>query len=541
MFDLVIREATVYDGTGNPGQRGDVAVAGDRIAAFAPSLEGRGRREIPASGLALCPGFIDMHSHSDLMVLVEPLAEIKIRQGVTTEVIGQDGIGPAPVDDERVTEWRRFLAGLAGNPFLHWDWRSLAGYLDRLEAACPAVNVATYLPQGNVRLLVMGIRQAWAGEQDFHNMERLIDDGMKAGAFGMSTGLIYPPCLFSDEAELIRLYRRVADWGGIMVVHMRNEGNFLLESLEEAIRIAGKAGLPLHISHFKAGGRSNWDKFAAALARIDREVDGGMDVTYDQYPYTAASTLLMALLPPWALEGGVDATMGRLADRETRRRIARDINGDGPGCGESGSSDGTQPAWDNYVQLAGWEGIMITAVKTPANRQFEGAIVTDAAAQVGKTPAEFVFDLLLEEECAVSMAAMLGSEENVRLGLQHRLGMVGTDGLLGGKPHPRVGGSYPRILGRYVREEGVISLPQAIRKMTGFPATRLGLDDRGLIKPGYAADLVLFDPSSVMDRNTFTEPRLPPLGIRYVLVNGVPVLADGELTGQRAGRVLRKC
>ncbi|MGE5485834.1 MAG: N-acyl-D-amino-acid deacylase family protein [Ignavibacteriales bacterium] len=532
---MLITGGKVFDGSGNPWVAQDIGIKDGVIHVVPHGSAPSAVEVIEASGRMVCPGFIDMHSHSDLMLFAEPESRLKVLQGVTTEVLGQDGIGPAPISRGNAKQWERFLSGLAGTVERDWDWESLGDYLSALERARPSVNVLSYLPQGNVRLEVLGLERKTPGPADMERMRKMIRRGMEDGAFGMSVGLIYLPCFYSSEQELIELYSEVARAGGIMVVHMRNEGDFLIEAIEEVMRIAGSSGTPLHISHFKSVGRPNWPKYPRALEMIEEARARGLDVTFDQYPYIAASTFLMALLPPWALEGGVDRTVERLRDASTRAKISHQI--------ENGMDDpAAQRAsgWDNYARLAGWDGVLVTSVESRENARFQGKTVTEIAVARGVDPASAVFDLLVEERCAVGMAVFMMSEDNVALGMKSPYHTVGTDGLLAGKPHPRAGGSYPRILGRYVRDSKVLTLQEAIRRMTHAPAMRLGLKSRGLIRDGMAADIVVFNPETVLDLNSFDSPRTPPAGIDWVLVNGVVVVRNGKHTGQRPGRVLRK-
>jgi len=521
MFDLVIKNGRIVDGAGNPWYWGDVAVADGRIAAVGRLADAEADRVIDAEGLVVAPGFIDAHSHSDLMLMTEPAARQKIMQGVTTEVVGQDGLGEAPLRDDVIDDWRRYLSGLNGDPDIDWDWRSFADYLDRLEAAGPAVNVATLVGHGNLRLLAMGMENRPPTPRELDEMKELLAEAMRQGAFGMSTGLIYPPCVYAGTAELTELCKVVADWGGVFVVHMRNEGDLLLESIEEVISIGRDSGVPVHISHFKASGRKNWGKVRDALELLERARAEGVDVTVDQYPYTAGSTFLSSLLPSWVHEGGTEQMLERLRDEAVKKRIAEEMTEGGRGR-----------EW-------GWGNVIVTSVATEANRRFEGMTVEEIAEARGATPVEAVLDLVLEEENAVTMVGFSMSEEDIRTVMRSPLQMVCTDGIILGKPHPRVYGSFPRVLGRYVRGEGVLGLEEAVRKMTSLPAQRLGLHDRGLLRPGLWADITVFNPDTIIDRATYQDPHQFPEGVEYVVVNGVVTVDGGVHTGARAGRVLR--
>jgi len=519
MFDLIVKGGRVVDGAGNPWYRADVAIHEGKIVAIG-RLGGKADHLISVEGLVVAPGFIDTHSHSDLMLMAEPEARQKVMQGVTTEIVGQDGLGEAPLQDDVVDDWRRYLSGLNGDPDIEWSWRSFDEYLNRLESARPAINVASLVGHGNLRLLAMGMENRPPTASELEEMKRLLDEAMAQGAFGMSTGLIYPPCVYAETAELTELCRVVSSRGGVFVAHMRNEGDKLFESIDEVIAIGRDTGIPVQISHFKASGRQNWGKVVEALEMLDRARTEGVDVTVDQYPYIAGSTFLSSLLPSWALEGGTARMMERLGDEATRKRIAAEMSGAGRGR-----------EW-------GWEGILVTSVKSERNRRFEGKTVGKIAEERRQEPVEAVLSLIVEEENAVGMASFSMSEDDVRTVMRSRLQMVCTDGIVLGKPHPRVYGSFPRVLGPYVRE-GVLRLEDAVRKMTSMPAQRFGLLDRGLLRPGMRADVVVFDPETVADRATFQDPHQFPQGIEYVIVNGTVTVDGGNHTGARAGKVLR--
>ncbi len=521
MYDLVIKGGRIIDGSGNPWFYGDVAVTKGIISAVG-KVERQARETIDASGRVVSPGFIDAHSHGDLVLISEPEARIKIMQGVTTEIVGQDGLGEAPLTDETVDMWRRYLSGLNGNPDIGWEWRSFHEYLKRLESARPSVNVASLVGHGNIRIAAMGMENRKPTPAEMDKMRRLLDVSLSEGGIGLSTGLIYPPCVYADAKELTELCRVAATHGGVFVVHMRNEGDRLLDSIDEVVSVGRGSGAPVHISHFKANGRANWGRAPQALARVEEARKGGVDVTFDQYPYTAGSTFLGSLLPPWAHEGGLDNLITRLRDGGTRKRLASYLNHDG--------DEGSPNEWDR---------ILITNVRTSRNKRFEGRYVSQIAAELGKTPAETVMDLVLEEENSATMATFTMDEGDVRTIMGSPLGMVCTDGIVLGKPHPRAYGSFPRVAGHYVRE-GVLRLEEAIRKMTGYTAQTHGLTDRGVIRPGLAADITIFDPEKIEDTATFENPIQHPRGIECVIVNGVVTVEGGKHAGGRAGMVFRR-
>jgi N-acyl-D-amino-acid deacylase len=364
-------------------------------------------------------------------------------------------------------------------------------------------------------------------------MEEEVRKSMEEGAVGISLGMIYMPCTFSRREETVKLLQVCGRMGGFWAVHIRSGSDLLLESIEEVVDMAREAEIPLHISHFKAAGKKNWHKMEPALEAVDRANREGLDITFDIYPYTAGSTMFLAILPPWAQEGGVLKTLERLGDPALRAKIREQFLN--PPSYESGG-----PSWENYVGNAGWENIVISSVESPKNQGRVGKSVAEIAEGTGQDPAEAAFDLLLEESGRVGMILFSMDEKKMVMGLRHPLGMICTDGLLGGRPHPRVYGTFPRILGRYVRERRDLSLEEAIRKMTSLPARRLGLKDRGVLAEGKAADIVVFNPNTIADRATYDNPRQYPLGIRQVIVNGVLSVEGGQHTGKLGGRVLKR-
>ncbi|MFB0558033.1 MAG: amidohydrolase family protein, partial [Candidatus Bathyarchaeia archaeon] len=428
MDDLKIKNGRIVDGTGNPWYRADVAVTDSRITEVG-SFESRVDIVINADGLIVAPGFIDSHSHSDLMLMAEPEARQKIMQGVTTEVIGQDGLGEAPIRDYLVDDWRKYLSGLNGDPDVEWCWRSFGDYLDALERARPATNVVALLGHGNLRLLAMGIENRSPTNSELEEMKLILSNSMKEGAYGMSTGLIYPPCVYADINELTELCEVVSAHSGVFVVHMRNEGDKLIESIEEVVKVGLKTRVPVHISHFKASGEKNWGKAVEALEKLEEAREAGVDVTADQYPYVAGSTFLSSLLPVWMHEGGTEKMLARLEDLGERRKASSEMTRRGRGVD-----------W-------GWDNVIVTSVRTEGNRRLEGKTLEEIAKIRMQTPLDALFDIVLEEENAATMVGFSMSEDDVRTIMQSPYQMVCTDGIILGRPHPRAYGSFPRVLG----------------------------------------------------------------------------------------------
>lgn len=523
-MDIVFRGATIADGTGQPTYRGDVGVRDGRIELGARLS---GTRVIDADGLVAAPGFIDMHSHSDLQVLAEPDHLAKVSQGVTLEVLGQDGLSYAPVDDHVLAQLRTQLAGWNDDPpGFDWDWRSVGEYLDRLDRGI-AVNAAYLVPQGTIRMMVVGYdaRPATAGELD--RMRALVATGLAEGAVGMSSGLTYTPGMYADTAELVALCEVVGQHGGYYSPHHRSYGAGALEAYAEMFEVSRRSGCPLHLAHAVMNFPINEGRAHELISLLDKAIDDGCDISLDTYPYLSGATYLSALLPSWAGAGGPEATLARLADSDTRERIRVDI--------EEVGSDGCMGV------PVDWSWIEINGVRRPENAHLVGHTVASAAASAGKPAAELYFDTLIAERLGTSCLMHIGHEGNVQAIMRHAVHTGGSDGLLvGARPHPRAWGTFPRYLARYVRERGVLELADCVAHLTGRPAQRLRLTDRGLIREGYAADLVLFDPDTVADRATFENPRQPADGIPYVLVNGTPVIDDGRPTGALPGHAIRK-
>ncbi len=522
-LDLVLTGGAVVDGSGAPAFRADVGVAEGRIAAIGLGLAGA--RTVDCAGHVVCPGFIDTHSHSDLKVFADPLLPMKVRQGITLEVFGQDGISVAPVKAGERGAWKQKLAGLLGDFGAGWEWTSVGDYLRAVAARRPAPDIAYLAPHGALRHFVMGPDDRRPDATELSDLQEALRDALAEGACGLSTGLIYPPCCYADTGELIALGQVLAAAGRPLVVHMRSESDFMLEALDEMVRVAEASGCAVHVSHVKLAGRENWGRAAAVIARFEEARARGLRLTADQYPYAAGSTLLGAILPPWAHDGGTEATLLRLRDPEARARLRAEMVDPGPA------------AWDNFWKWSGPEGIVIADVPSGRRPEALGVNLAQAARALGKDPLEAALDLLLEERMGVAMVSFSQSEEVVQRFLALPFVNVCTDGLLGGRPHPRAYGTYPRVLGRYVREKGLLTLEEAVRKMTSQAAQALGLSGAGLVREGLAANLVVFDRETVADRATFEEPLQFPDGVRDVLVAGRFVVRDGETTGERPGRV----
>ncbi|MBI4593337.1 MAG: D-aminoacylase [Candidatus Rokubacteria bacterium] len=529
MLDVKIEGATVIDGTGAAGGRADVGVRDDTIVAVGDLSRELAGRTLNAAGRVVAPGFIDMHSHSDWRLWVNRRAESKIRQGVTLEVVGNCGFSPAPVSTEHLADMRGFALYLP--PGLDFRWRSVGEYLDAFDAQGTALNVIQLVGHGALRVAAMGFARRPPTAEELTGMQRSLEEGLRAGAWGLSTGLIYAPGSYATTAEIVALARTAARGRSFYASHIRGEGATLLDAVTEAIRVGRESGLPVQVSHVKAAGRPNWGGVADALALIDAAAGEGLDVQADVYPYMASSTTLRALLPDWALEGGIDAMVGRLGDAAVRARVRAEL--ETPGTG--------QPLGERI----GWENIMVASA--PRRRDAEGKRLATIALERGMDPLDAAIELIVDGAGKATIVLFQLDEGDLRRALAHPRVMIGSDGsalapygeLGEGKPHPRSYGTFPRVLGEYAREQRVLSLAQAVHKMTGLPARRLGLRDRGVIRAGAKADLVIFDPKRVADQATYEDPHQYPVGIEHVLVNGHFVIKDGEHTGSLPGRLLR--
>lgn len=524
-MDILIKDARIIDGSGSPSFEGSIGIKGEKIAVVGNISEARAGTVIDAKGLTVSPGFIDIHAHSEFTLLADSRGEGKVTQGVTTEVSGNCGLSAGPLYGDYFERRKGDLAELG----LELDWHDLGNYFGILKKRGLSLNFATLIGHGNLRGSVVGYGNRKPTGEEMERMKTLLRDSMKAGGFGLSSGLIYPPGVYSETEELIELAKVVRELGGFYASHMRSEGDMLLEAISEAIRIGEEAGIPVQMSHLKTGGERNWHKLDEAFELIEKARERGADVTADRYPYIASSTDLDAILPSWAYEGGVEAEIKRLADPDTRKRLTEEIL--------------RQHPKEDY-----WEKVMVASVGTEKNRGFEGKTMAEVATEMKKEPCETLFDLLLEERIRVTAIYFSMSEENLKRILQKDYVMVGSDSSARaingptrlGKPHPRTFGSFPRVLSKFVREEKVLTLEEAVRKMTSLPARRLGLMDRGIIKEDAFADLVVFNPERVNDTAGFAAPYSYPMGIRHVIVNGAFVVMDGAHTGAMPGKVLQK-
>jgi N-acyl-D-amino-acid deacylase len=534
-FDVLIEGGRVVDGTGSAWFHGDVAIVDDRIVRVEPVGVLRGaeaRERIDARGKVVAPGFIDIQSHSRAALLSgDGRVVSKVTQGITTEILGE-GSTDAPVND-RILEWLEPTPGSDREALL----RSFVGrggfdaWLRAMEERGPSVNVGSYVGATTIRVYGKGLEMGEPSPAELDSMRAAVRWAMEEGAFGLASALIYPPGNYASTEELIEISRVVGEHGGHYITHMRSEADRLLEATDEAIRIGREAGVPVEIYHLKAAGMRNHPLGGAVVAKIDQARDAGLDVQANMYPYVAGGTGLTACFPPWASEGG--RLFQNLEDPATRERIRDEVLDPGP------------QDWENLCALATPENVLVLGLQRPEHQRFAGTRLSEIAAEMGRDWVEAAMDLLVAERQRIGTIYFLMSEENVRMKLQHPWMKFGTDA--GGMDpdsvttgaHPRAYGTYPRILGKYVREEGVLTLEEAIRKSTSAVATRLAIQDRGLLRPGMFADVVVFDPETIRDRATFEDPHRLSVGVEHVLVNGQAVVRDGVHTGARPGRIVR--
>lgn len=537
MFDTVIKGGLVVDGTGAPPRLSNIGIIDARIVEIAPELSEEANIVIDATNKMVTPGFIDVHSHCDLLPFMSgSVRESRIRQGVTTEIIGQCGLGSAP-HLERMSDWRSYLTPILGSGPLTWNWPDFSMFLRELDRAEKPNNTAALIGHGAVRAQVLGLNNVLPTENEISGMSKIVEDAMSHGALGISYGLAYLPGMFASKQELIALSSVVAAYQGIMMIHIRSHSRQVREGMAEALTVAKESGVKLQISHMRSYANRDYGITAEELiTMIENSRSEGVDVTFDEHPYTAGSTLLSQILPPWAKEGGSSEIVRRLKDPQLRAKLKKDLSDQGP----------DYPGWDNFVGMVGWPNIMISSVSNPKNKWAEGQTAPQLVSKTGLKHSRLVSeiidsiaDLLISEDCRCSMVLQnLFAEEDIIALLKHPLCQIGSDGIPTGKPHPRLFGTYPKFLGEYVRDKNTMTWEEGVKRITGDPAQRLNLRNRGFIKTGYIADLVIFDPEIINAPENYNKPSLDPLGINYTLINGQIVLANGKVLKTNAGKLI---
>lgn len=532
-YDLAIRGGRIIDGTGNPSYNAVIAIMDGNIAKIGHIIEAD--REINAKGMVVCPGFIDPHNHSDVPLLLNPKCESMIHQGVTTMVLGQCGASLAPLKPQYRNHFHAIIPLYA--PKWHIEslgWETFAEYLRKIDDVEISCNTAFLVGHATVRVAAMQFERRAPTREELDQMKESVDEAMQAGAFGFSSALALAPGAYAEVEELIELLKIVGQYGGAYFAHIRDEADRIIESLRETIHIGEKAGVPVQIAHLKALGKQNWGRTLEILPLLN-EANTRNEVYADQYPFRAASVYLAIVLPPWVQEGGVEPMMERLRNPEELVRVRQEIE------------EGTKGGWQNIIHGCGYGEILVTSVKTEQNKDIEGKSLTEIGEIRGVDSFTATIELLLEEKADVVIVFFGMAEEDVQTIMKNPYVMIGSDGwalspqgpLAGGMPHPRTYSTFPRVLRKYIREENVLSLEEGIRKMTSFPAQRLRLQDRGLLREGMAGDIVIFDPETIQDNATFTKAHQFPSGISYVLVNGTLVIEEGQHTGATPGKVLR--
>ncbi len=546
MYDIVIQDAEIIDGTGLPSYRADIAISGDRIAAIG-KFPAEANRTINARGLTVIPGIIDPHSHADLILPLNPKKQIelmrcKLAQGVTTTIVGNCGLGCAPIANREAEGILRAVNAWMTPESIAWKWRTVGEYLDQIESNGLAINIATLAPHGPVRISAMGLAKGSPSKSQMKKMRAMVARAMKDGALGLSTGLIYPPGMYSDTDELKELARVVADHNGIYTSHIRGSSETLIPAVNELLEVGRATGVRVHHSHNEAVGREHWPKIDRALAMEEQAEREGVRVSFDMFPYTAAATMMIAIYPPWALEGGVDQLIERLKDQKTRRRIERDVERKKP----------SWPPWrergwpHNLVRATGWDAIHIGYVESRRNKRYEKRSLAELARMTGKRPFDAISDLIIEERGQVSMLIFeISGERDERELLakyaRHRLSAFCTDAEDYGRglPHPAAYGAFARILSKFVREDRALTIEEAVRKMTSYPARIFGLKDRGVIRPGAFADLALLNSGLTNDRASYENPRREATGIKLVIINGRVTFEHNQALDNLPGSVIR--
>ncbi len=528
-YDTVIRGGMLYDGSGGPPVRGDVAIRADTIAAVGDLGDARGRAEIDAAGMAVAPGFINMLSWATESLIEDGRSQSDIRQGVTLEVFGE-GWSMGPLNDAMKTDMKKAQSDIR----FDIDWTTLGEYLASLERRGVAPNVASFVGATTVRIHELGYEDRPPTPEELDRMRALVRQAMEEGALGVGSSLIYTPAFYADTDELVELSKVASEYGGMYISHMRSEGNRLLEAVDELLTIAREAGIPAEIYHLKAAGRENWRKLDDVIARVEAARAEGLKITADMYTYTAGATGLDAAMPPWVQEGGFEAWRTRLRDPAIRARVAREMRT-------------PTDAWENLLLAAGPDHVLVVGFRNEKLRRYTGRTLAEVAEERGVSPEVAAMDLVVEDSSRVGTVYFLMSEDNVRrqitlpwMSFGSDAGSIAPEGVfLHTNPHPRAYGNFARLLGRYVRDEGLIPLEEAVRRLTTLPASNLKLRRRGALRPGYFADVVVFDPNEIRDHATFAEPHQYATGVRHVFVNGTAVLRDGEHTGATPGRVVR--
>jgi len=534
MLDILIKNGKIIDGSGSGSFVSDIGIKNGRIAKIATRIEEESRNIINAQGFIVTPGFIDVHSHSDFTLYINSFGESKIRQGITTEVVGNCGFTAAPVNIERFDELKQYLLNtvlLSEKEEKYWKWKTQKDFVEELASKGLSMNIASLVGHGTIRVSAMGFAKRKPTNHELNQMIKMLETELEQGLFGMSTGLQYEPGSFADTEELVELSKVLADYNAVYTTHLRSEGKYLLESISQAVEIADKSGVSVEISHLKAQNPSNWGKVKDALRVIEHAKKRGCNIDFDVYPYLAFGSGLIDLVPPWVRESGTSKMVEILKTK--RAQVIKEMMNAGAD-------------WDNPLTGTNWDKIRIASLRTESNKKYEGLTIEQIARDMACSPYHAVINLLIEEQGAIKIIFFAMCEDDLITVMNHPGALFCTDGravapygeLAKGKVHPRYYGTYPRILGHYVRELGLMTLEEAIKKMTYLPALKFNLIERGLIKEGYYADITIFDQEEIIDNATFDDPHQYSSGVKYVLVNGKTVISQGNHTGILPGEVL---
>ena len=531
-FDIVIKGGEIFDGTGSPSFNTDIGISEGRIIKIGEIKE-KGNKTIDAKGLVVSPGFIDIHNHSDFTILAFPNAECYIMQGVTTFLVGNCGLSMAPINYDNLELLKSYLFLLFRTDFDYkWGWRTSKEYFERIRKNNTAINLAYLIGQGTLRIAVKGFEMSGASKEEMQKMKNILKQELEEGAFGLSTGLVYPPGSYSTTEELVELVGVLKKYNALYTTHLRSESDELLESVEEAIKIGEENGISVEISHHKAIGRANWGKVKESLKMLESARQRGVDINCDVYPYAASSTTVSSLLPPWSLEGGVEKMLERLNNQEERLKIEKDIT--------EGKMKG-----ENWIEETGWKNIIVA--KCSLDKDAEGKSLETLFKERNKfhQPFKALFDWLIKIKGEATMVFFCMDEKDVKTVISSPISIIASDSWAiapneGGKPHPRGYGSFPRVLAKYAREEKILTLEEAIKKMTSLPANKIGLKNRGILKEGYWADITIFNKNEINDKATFKNPHQYPEGIYYVIVNGQIAVDNGKITGLKPGKILKR-
>lgn len=532
MFDVLLKNGRIVDGKNNPSYFSDIAISDGKIVAIQKNISGDARHVIDAEGLTVCPGFIDVHSHNDLMPFMEDRKKsLKLMQGVTTELVGQCGLGIIPCTEGKGNLWKDYVRGVVGSPDIKWEFPDLNTYFDRIGNAGYKNNIAAMISHGAVKASVMGFESRLPSEDEIKKMCSIVENAMKQGAFGLTMGLQYMPGIFSENHEIVELFKVVKKYDGIIMVHLRNHDSTITDAMNYIIEAAEAAEVKIHISHLRSYASDVYGKNADCLiSKIEEAYSRGVDITFDEHMYLSGSTLMTQLLPPWVMEAGKGSLKDALKDESIIKRLKAELK----------DENVHYRGWDNYSAVNGWKGIMITSVKNENNIKYIGRCVEEIAREENMEPVDFALKLLSEEKGAGIVTLNVFSEEDTIKLIKHPLEMMGSDSIPAGVPHPRLYGNYPLLFGKYVREKDALSLEEAVYKSSGFPAKRLGLNNIGEIAVGKKADIILFDADTIKGYEDYTNPSLPPEGIIHVILGGHIAVLNSKVTSGEYGRTVTR-